>query len=34
MEFQQVDNLHRRRSRNLCYVSGCVLDERLDNILY
>ena len=33
-EIQQVDNLHLRGDRNLCYESCCVLDERPDNILY
>jgi hypothetical protein len=33
-EIQQVDNLHRRGNRSLCYESGCVLDERPDKILY
>ena len=32
-EIQQVDNLHLRGKRNLCYESGCVLAERPDNIL-
>jgi 4-alpha-glucanotransferase len=33
-EIQQVDNLHLRGNRNLCYESGCVLDERPENIFY
>jgi hypothetical protein len=32
-EIQQVDNLHLRVNRILCYESGCVLNERPDNIL-
>jgi hypothetical protein len=32
-EIQRVDNLHLRGNRNLCYESGCILNERPDNIL-